>query len=272
MRSLLATLAVLIIAVPSLAAEFVHGDHLTYLEDAPCSTCHVEGAQSIKPDTKVCLECHDEDFIKDVTFPGLLTHGPVWAMNHRPFAKGNKIDCYACHQQVDCLECHKSGFADEQGSFGNAMINVHQSDFYVTHPIPARTDPQLCSSCHENKFCRDCHDDFAPQDLRIRSHRKGWSDIELTDLGTTHDLFTPDMCQTCHPDSVLPSHEWSSTHAKEARKNLVTCQACHPDGDICLQCHSAKSGLMINPHPDDWNDIKGRLKNASDGKTCRRCH
>jgi hypothetical protein len=29
---------------------------------------------------------------------------------------------------------------------------------------------------------------------------------------------------------------------------------------------------MVNPHPDDWDDIKSRLKNAGDGKTCRKCH
>jgi hypothetical protein len=150
------------------------------------------------------------------------------------------------------------------------MINVHRSEFHVTHPIAARTDPQLCSSCHENKFCVDCHARFAPEDLAILSHRKGWSGMTNTD--TQHDLFTSDMCQTCHPNSVLPSHEWSSVHAREARKNLVTCQACHPEGDICLTCHSARSGLRINPHPKDWDDMKDRLKDASDGRTCRKCH
>ncbi|MFO7750385.1 MAG: iron-containing alcohol dehydrogenase, partial [Desulfobacteraceae bacterium] len=68
------------------------------------------------------------------------THGPVWALNHRSEAKGNAVDCAACHEQDYCLECHKSGFADEQGSFSNNMINVHSSDFHVTHPLSARTD------------------------------------------------------------------------------------------------------------------------------------
>jgi hypothetical protein len=29
---------------------------------------------------------------------------------------------------------------------------------------------------------------------------------------------------------------------------------------------------MANPHPRDWDDIKNRLKRASDAKTCRKCH
>ena len=41
---------------------------------------------------------------------------------------------------------------------------------------------------------------------------------------------------------------------------------------ICLTCHSARTGLLVNPHPKDWGDIKNRLKNASNGKTCRKCH
>jgi len=278
-RSLLAVLAIMTLGVvPAFAAEFNHPTHLTYVADSPCSTCHVEGAETIVPDTKVCLECHDQAFVDDVKLPGLKTHGPVWALNHRPAAKGETYDCAACHQQDFCLECHKSGFADEQGAFSNNMINVHRSDFHVTHPIAARTDPQLCASCHENRFCVECHENFAPADLAVSSHRRGWSDITVS--GTPHARYAEQLkndpsgqfCLTCHPNSVLPSHDWTNTHAREARKNLATCQACHPEGDVCLKCHSKKSGLRANPHPDDWDDIMVRLDKASGGKTCRKCH
>ena len=270
-RCLLVLLAIMLGGATSAwAVEFNHAEHLTYVEDMPCSTCHVADATEIVPSRDVCLECHDCDFTNTVTFPGLKTHGPVWALEHRFDAKAKAIDCASCHEQEFCLECHKSGFADEQGSFSNAMINVHRSDFHVTHPIAARTNPQLCESCHENGFCVDCHNRFAPEDLAIQSHRRGWSDLSVS--GAPHSSFAPDSCGSCHPDSVLPAHEWSSNHAREARKDLVTCQACHPDGDVCLKCHSAKSGLRVNPHPDDWDDMKGRLKRATNGKTCRKCH
>lgn len=255
---------------PALAAEFDHAAHNTYLDPLDCATCHVAGAPSITPDKKVCLECHDQSFVDGVTFPGLKTHGVTWSLTHRPAAKGNTYDCAACHQQSDCLECHKSGFADEQGSFSNAMLNVHRSDFQVTHPIAARTNPQLCSSCHEPSFCSDCHNNFAPADLAIQSHRRGFRDVQVS--GTPHAQFNENQCQICHPNSVLPSHQWSTTHAREARKNLATCQACHPEGDICLTCHSARSGLRVNPHPRDWDDFKNRLDRASDSRTCRKCH
>jgi hypothetical protein len=123
----------------------------------------------------------------------------------------------------------------------------------------------------------ECHENFAPEDLAVLSHRRGWSN---TSIGAeTHgERFAnnPNSCLTetggCHTNTVILGGAWSGSHAREARKNLATCQACHPDGDICLTCHSARSGLKINPHPEDWSDIKGRLKRASNGSTCRKCH
>jgi hypothetical protein len=272
MKRLLLLFTLTFFGAPSLAAavNFDHTAHLGYVEKGACETCHQEGAKSIVPETKVCLECHDQAFVDGVKLPGLKTHGPVWSLNHRPFAKAVGNNCASCHAQADCLECHtNAGRADEMGELGNNMINVHRSDFQVTHPIPARTDPQLCSSCHETKFCVECHENFAPADLATASHRKGFTEGTL---GGAHANFSVQQCQTCHPDSVLPTHEWSTQHAREARKNLATCQACHPEGDVCLKCHSATSGLQVNPHPKEWNDFKNRLDRASDGKTCRKCH
>ncbi|PLX72409.1 MAG: cytochrome C [Desulfuromonas sp.] len=271
-RYLLILSILTLIALPVGAVEFDHEAHNGYLDEPDCTTCHVDGAFSIVPEKSVCLDCHEKEFADDVTYPMLKSHGPLWSFNHRLDAKSGG-DCESCHAQDFCLECHQSGFADEMGDVGNNMANVHRSEFQVSHPIAARTDQQLCSRCHENKFCVECHEQFAPADLAIESHRRGWSDIMVT--GSSHEDFKNlgIACTSCHTDSVLQSHEWSASHAREARKNLATCQACHPDGDVCLTCHSAMSGsLGINPHPEDWGDMSENLKNASDGKSCRRCH
>ena len=61
-------------------------------------------------------------------------------------------------------------------------------------------------------------------------------------------------------------------HAQEARRNLPTCQGCHADGQICLTCHSARTGLRVNPHPDNWGDIKDRINKAAGQRTCVKCH
>jgi len=280
-RILIAAMTIFMLtAAPALAVEFPHALHLKVLQGLPCSTCHVETATGhkivLKPERKVCLQCHDADFVKKVKFPGLRTHGPTWPLIHRPFAKSSdpQFNCSACHSQKDCLDCHKAGHVDEMGAFDNQMVNIHSSDFAVTHPIAARTDPQLCSSCHNKNFCVRCHNSFGRSNIALASHRLSWSNLAVGDAvdQKTHAQFTPDQCQNCHPNSVLPAHEWADQHAREARKDLATCQACHPNGDVCLKCHSATSGLMVNPHPKNWNDIKDRLRSASNGRTCRRCH
>ncbi|PLY06936.1 MAG: cytochrome C [Desulfuromonas sp.] len=272
MRILLLSLTILWIAgaSPAFSEVFNHAEHNDYVDGAACDTCHLEGDASIAPDLKVCLECHEQDFVDGVELPALDSHGPTWAFGHRVAAKSDAMDCGSCHQQDYCLECHKAGSADEMASFSNSLANVHRSDFSVSHPIAARTDPQLCNSCHENDYCVECHNTFAPADLAIDSHRRGWSDISVS--AASHENFTEDQCISCHVDSVLPAHEWSTKHAREARKNIATCQACHPEGDICLTCHSARSGLMINPHPEDWSDISETMSKASGGRTCRMCH
>jgi len=283
MRILLLSLTVLWIvgASPAFSAGFNHAEHNDYVDGAACDTCHTEEAPSIVPDLKVCLECHEQDFVDGVELPALDSHNPLWAFDHGVAAKTDVMDCGACHQQAFCLECHKAGFADEMGSFSNNLANIHRGDFSVSHPIAARTDQQLCSRCHENDFCVDCHDAFrdAGIDTAILSHRRGWSDTTFPLMSQSHAdagyLNNPLSCTTfdCHQGSVIPgTMTWSTAHGREARKNLATCQACHPDGDICLTCHSARDGLMINPHPSNWGDISDTLDSASGGRSCRKCH
>lgn len=270
------TILVVLVTSPLWAASFDHDEHVAILGGNDCSSCHVEQSESIVPAKDVCMGCHDAAMIEAVTFSSLKTHGVTWALSHRSEAKSKSINCSSCHQQSDCLECHVSGFADEMGSFGNNMNNIHTSDFHVTHPLAARTNPQLCSSCHEPSYCSDCHGDFRRGSLTGISHQRSFSSLQTSSFGVAHEQFNDSDCATCHTaangSTILPTHEWSRGHAREARRNLVTCQACHPDGNVCIKCHSARSGLGVSPHPKDWDDIDGRLRRASDGRTCRKCH
>jgi len=283
MRYIFVVTIMVLLGAPSARAEvFNHATHWReHTPEKTCTTCHQEGSESIVPELQVCQACHaDKAFMETVELPGQQTHGPTWALNHAGLARqaslgsgGGQFDCEGCHEQQYCLECHAVGPASEMGAFTNNMVNVHRADFAVTHPIAARTEPQRCTTCHGSQFCLDCHNAFAPEDRAIQSHRKGWSDLLAGPSGLAHAKYPDSLCSFCHPkNSVLPSHEWSGSHAREARKNLATCQACHPDGDICLRCHSAVTGLRINPHPGDWDKRSGRLERASGGKTCRKCH
>jgi hypothetical protein len=243
-------------------------DHRGHLSNAPeCDACHQPGDLSITPDLARCDDCHDKGFGAGTVIPAPTTHGGFWYRDHKVAARAAFADCAFCHEQKDCEDCHRAGFADGQGK-----TNIHRSDFRVTHPIGARENGNACASCHEAGFCSDCHERFNPADLAFESHRKGWSDIPGVG-GVVHSAYTEAQCRMCHTGGlVLPPHQWSTAHAREARRSLPTCQSCHPGGDVCLRCHSAREGLIVNPHPKNWDDMKDNLNKASGGRTCRRCH
>jgi len=279
-RTVLISVVVLLASTvaPLWAADFDHSAHIEeYVTDAGCGACHFDSADSIIPPTSTCVECHDAEMIEEVTLPETLTHGPAWTLNHSSQAKGVSANCSSCHEQNYCLDCHKAGFSHEQGSFSNDMLNVHRSDFTVSHPLAARADQQRCNACHEARFCSDCHDtwNFRNDDIGSPSHRRNFDmGLDDTDLDTIHAGIDNTLaCDTCHSGASMDFHSWSIGHAREARRSLATCQSCHPEGDACLRCHSARGGVIgFNPHPKDWDDIKGNLSDATNGRTCRKCH
>jgi formate-dependent nitrite reductase cytochrome c552 subunit len=50
-----------------------------------------------------CLDCHDKDMAKATERNGTKAYRTAWALNHCSEAKGNAIDCAACH---DLTLCH----------------------------------------------------------------------------------------------------------------------------------------------------------------------
>jgi hypothetical protein len=230
-------------------------------------TSHKDYATMSIPD---CNNCHQTSGVA-------LNHGAMWSKEHRLYAVEKPNNCQDCHQQSFCLDCHTGGGIDANlhasTSGPDYMPKSHRTDFREIHPITAREDPKACYRCHDAKrFCLECHNRFKPSDLAMASHRRQFSDINLKSVGPNHTIFNTEQCQTCHPNGLVPTHQWSADHAREARRNLSTCQTCHPEGDVCMKCHSAATGLKVNPHPRSWGSIKNRLGRASDNRTCLKCH
>ena len=219
---------------------------------------------------KECNECHEAEGAR-------LSHGAFWEKEHKLAANSQTNNCKDCHEQSFCLDCHKGGGIDRDLHVSNSgpdyMPNTHRTDFKELHPLKAREDGRSCLRCHDSKsFCAACHDKFNRNDLALVSHRRGWTDLQLKAGGPTHAIFNTSQCPTCHPNGMVPQNQWSGEHAREARKGLSTCQTCHADGAVCLTCHSASTGLRVNPHPRNWSKIAGRLQNASNNRTCIICH
>lgn len=265
---------------------FDHDQHRSlYFAGSPCLTCHLPDSSAIVPERRACLQCHDQEFVEMVKFSRQVsTHGPLWGFSHGPDAKNRRIDCAACHQQNYCLNCHVQGPAQEMGKFGGGLRNVHRSDFRVSHPLAARTNPRLCAACHEPDSCDSCHSDFRRRSgnsgrAASPSHRRVFGMGVDGDIDAIHADYRGTgalaRCDDCHRHgSVAPSmHAWGKDHAREARRSLHTCQACHPGGDTCIKCHSALGGAGgVNPHGPGWSGRAERLRSASGGATCILCH
>lgn len=214
-----------------------------------------------------CNECHRGEGVAP-------NHLGFWNAEHRVAAQKDPNNCVDCHEQAFCQDCHFGGGISPDLHLstyrGNYKPRSHRSDFREIHPIRSLDNPQTCKRCHEAKFCSSCHARFRAPELRIRSHRKGFSDIRVG--GTRHSQFDRSQCETCHPGGMLPRHVWSAEHRREALRDLQSCQSCHADGQVCLKCHSARQGLRINPHPRHWSKFKDNIKSASDERVCRACH
>jgi hypothetical protein len=272
---ILVVLLVAFFAAASYAAGvFSHKVHRDALpEYAECTPCHAEGALSLDVDRSKCAECHESAMADSVEIPPRETHGAFWFREHgtyvapdAPGVRENLTQCASCHEESFCLDCHKGGFRE-----ATISANVHVADVLVTHPIRARMASAECASCHEDRFCLDCHDRYNRNDLGFDSHRRSWSDLTAGASGPAHSTFTSSDCQTCHVGGVLPSHDWTLQHGREARRYLDTCKACHPDADVCIKCHSATTGLGVNPHPKGWDSIYSNYEQAGRA-TCKKCH
>ena len=216
-----------------------------------------------------CNECHKESGVAP-------NHDSDWTRGHRLVAQKTDGRCAECHDQSFCLDCHKGGGIDVALDTRNYRRDYtpksHRTNFKEIHPIKALDNPQTCTRCHDSKYCTQCHSRFKGEDLQFQSHRRQFRDIRLSTIGPNHAGFTPADCQLCHPGGLLPSHRWAGDHATEARRNLQACETCHSDGDVCMTCHSARSGLRVSPHPRNWDSVKDRYRDRSNGRSCRKCH
>lgn len=222
-----------------------------------------------------CNACHKASGITP-------NHDADWLRGHRLLAGRPNAKCAECHDQSWCLDCHQGGGIDPRLSTQNYKRDYipksHRSDWLEIHPLKGLDNPQTCTRCHDQRYCTQCHSRFKPTDLQFQSHRRQFRDIKLKEVGPTHAAFERNgvlntaACQSCHRGGLVPAHTWSGEHAREARRNLQACQTCHSEGDVCLNCHSARTGLKVNPHPRNWNAVKGNFRDKSNGRSCIKCH
>lgn len=315
---------------------FSHRKHVVE-EEIDCQDCHGNVAESdrvrgsLLPRERVCLDCHDKnkDTCKDChtnpQAPGTWKHTRVksLAFSHKRHLDRVKGDCLACHRDVKsaqrpsatntprmfdvCMGCHRKDFRhiDCQKCHEDLVDNPekplrlfsHDADFEKRHGTLARGDIQVCSHCHRQTFCSDCHNtlDVMVPSLRM-SERVDREFPHRHDFITRHAIearldparclscHRAEGCQSCHKERGVASAgagNGSSPHpagflnpsspefhGRKARLDIVGCAACHDQGasSNCILCHKV-GGIGGRPHPEGFEPDRARTE-----VPCRYCH
>ncbi len=287
--------------------------------ESKCMECHKE-----KKDAGECSMCHT-DVKKAGPWPKAQ---PSLVFNHAKHIERVKEDCSRCHTQLPspmrseetppkmaaCLGCHEHRKDYDDGRCMKCHTDLsryptkpladftHKGDFLRNHAVAARAEAESCATCHEQRFCADCHA-AATAPAKIETflpERVDRSFIHRNDFISRHSIEAsadPASCNRCHGTSfctdchaaqglgTLPPstgrnphpNGWmlpgtANFHGPAARRDINSCAACHDQGPRtnCINCHKV-GGPGGNPHPTGFTARHGKDEIHQNGM-CLYCH
>lgn len=244
--------------------RFEHRKHMARVK-GDCVRCHsevaVERTAALRPTMATCFTCHEHqdqwqvrncdgchvDLTAENTLPSShLVHDGDWIHEHGLKAASSRDLCSSCHTERSCAACHgvnvpalpaKLAFDDVK------LSGLHRAGFKSRHAEEARAQPGLCSSCHSESSCIQCH---------AASH--------VSPGGGT---------RSPHPPSWLSASRGGGDHGVQARIDPMACASCHGGAgeQLCVGCHKV-GGAGGNPHGRGFNSTKDKLHDVP----CRSCH
>ncbi len=227
--------------------RFSHTNHAPRVR-GNCMTCHGAGANMSSlaafsptiPHMDTCAtRCHGADMralncsrchtsLRRFAMDEISTprHGPGYARHHGAEARAMANACSQCHEVTFCSRCHSAAPGMPVADLDPMAVTrdfVHRGDFFARHSDEARFQTNSCTRCHGVEFCDGCH----------RTSGIGGG----VGPGNTHP---PGWLNPGSPNG----------HAREARRNLLSCVACHESDAVavCTPCHRV-GGAAPNPHP-----------------------
>jgi hypothetical protein len=317
--------------------KFSHKEHIAN-QGLDCKDCHAEVVASEKVGAgpmkeAKCMDCHEKaegtcgQCHTDPKRPGTWadsTHRLGVTFSHKAHLGRPNVNCGKCHgatadrvapaqrsslghdtcmschrkdyRKIDCRKCHSDLVENPSAPLD---LFSHDGDFLKRHGTLARGDDGVCSHCHTQTDCTDCHSRLDPMSPAMRNaERVDKSLVHRADFLTRHPIdakadptsctscHTTNQCTSCHEKSGIsqssvgwdrPSPHpagWamekssSNFHGREARRDIVACASCHDRGAAsnCVTCHRS-GGPGGSPHPRGWSPSGSRS-----GPACRACH
>lgn len=313
---------------------FEHRAHA--LKGVACPTCHTRVANSTAsapldlPDARTCIGCHkkphdasscgrchgrphhrarlqaDKDHLRFSHAEHERVALGACVRCHRGIAEGDErlrptmATCFSCHVHSDqwgshnCAACHRNLEGEQTRPRSHV---VHGQDFITRHGVAAASARDLCSTCHSDSSCAQCHGIEVPvlpnvvrfdRVTNAQLHRAGFlarHALEArADPGLCMTCHSEASCQACHADRGLAARAdpryaphpagWvgppgaGNTHGSQARRDPMACASCHGGAGerLCVGCHRV-GGLGGNPHPAGFSSHKRRSE-----LPCRQCH
>lgn len=236
-------------------------DHEAHTErDITCTTCHNRVA-------------HADDEV-ELVLPNGERHENWMRMDACFRCHGNGADAKA---PATCSACHPTGFdlvpathkakgwADEYNAAGHAEAAIEESETVkrAIEDIEAREESEsqgapgeeegefsvgnsgpvnACYTCHERKFCDDCHGTEIPHPAKfVEDHSKpGYADPKKCaqcHARTAAEAEGLGACDACHHPSGDPNTPWFERHPEAVRTGgSEQCERCH-DSRYCTICH-----------------------------------
>lgn len=244
--------------------RFEHRAHMARVK-GDCVRCHTEiavpQAVALRPTMATCFSCHEHqeqwkvrdcegchvDLTAENTLPAShLVHDSDFAREHGVRAAAARDLCSTCHTERSCAACHgvnvpalpsKLAFDDVR------LSGLHRAGFTSRHAEEARAQPGLCSTCHSESSCLQCH---------AASH------------------VTPGAApRSPHPRSWLTPSRGGGDHGLQARIDPMSCAGCHGGAgeQLCIGCHKV-GGAGGSPHGHGFTSTKNKMHDVP----CRSCH
>jgi hypothetical protein len=281
--------------------RFSHNLHVVEMEIA-CTDCHgeVTEGEAAKPDHDSCIMCHedliDADEISEDTCGTCHVEKDLEAIGMGP--KPKKVTrgvfmhtaalegkCASCHgnllaegaervpvltrsrvidmretghaMNLECTDCHE--YLDPDW-----MPENHLKGWTRRHGVLAQEEDAVCSACHHDTACRECHQSQQPAShnnlWRLRTHG-----IEATwDRKRCQTCHQDDFCVACHSEMEPRSHNALWTGGRIPRH----CTVCHEPGQNCAVCHEREAPSI---HTEVWPSFHQGIPNV---ENCFRsgCH